>query len=67
MFEELNVANDHNMLAMDLMHKIAKKHNANLIILDKKDLDNICNDYSFDDLEIIKDSPEFIAYKNSNL
>ena len=43
---------------------IAKKHNVNLIIIDKKDLKNVNQDYSFDDLEIIKDSPDFIAYKS---
>tara|TARA_B100001027_G_scaffold114927_1_gene79337 strand:- start:1481 stop:3682 length:2202 start_codon:yes stop_codon:yes gene_type:complete len=35
MFEELNVANDHNMLAMDLMHKIAKKHNLRILMHEK--------------------------------
>ena len=35
MFEELNVANDHNMLAMDLMHKVARKHNLRILMHEK--------------------------------
>ena len=34
MFDKLNVANDHNMLAMDLMHKIAK-HNLRILMYEK--------------------------------
>lgn len=35
MFEELNVANDHNMLVMDLMHKVARKHNLRVLMHEK--------------------------------
>ena len=35
MYEELNVANDHNMLVMDLMHKVARKHNLRILMHEK--------------------------------
>ncbi|HYG49452.1 MAG TPA: glutamine synthetase III [Flavobacteriales bacterium] len=34
-FEELNVANDHNQLLMDLMEKIARKHNFRILLHEK--------------------------------
>ena len=35
MFEEVNIANDHNLLLMDLMDKIAKKHNFRVLLHEK--------------------------------
>lgn len=35
MFEEVNIANDHNLLLMDLMHKIARKHNFRVLLHEK--------------------------------
>jgi glutamine synthetase len=35
MFEECNLANDHNLLLMDLMEKIAKKHNFKVLLHEK--------------------------------
>jgi glutamine synthetase len=34
-FEEINVANDHNLLLMDLMEKIARKHNFRVLLHEK--------------------------------
>src|SRR5690554_7540174 len=34
-FEECNLANDHNQLLMDLLEKIAKKHNLRLLLHEK--------------------------------
>lgn len=34
-FEETNVANDHNLLLMDLMEKIARKHNFRVLLHEK--------------------------------
>jgi glutamine synthetase len=35
MFEECNLANDHNLLLMDLMEKIARKHNFRVLLHEK--------------------------------
>ena len=35
MFEEANLANDHNQLLMDLLKKIAQKHNFNVLLHEK--------------------------------
>jgi glutamine synthetase len=35
MFEECNLANDHNLLLMDLMEKIAQKHNFRVLLHEK--------------------------------
>jgi glutamine synthetase len=35
MFEEVNIANDHNLLLMDLMEKIARKHNFRVLLHEK--------------------------------
>ena len=35
MFEETNLANDHNLLIMDLMEKIARKHNFRILFHEK--------------------------------
>lgn len=35
MFEEVNLANDHNLLLMDLMDKIARKHNFRVLFHEK--------------------------------
>ncbi|UKN02186.1 glutamine synthetase III [Paracrocinitomix mangrovi] len=35
MFEEVNVANDHNLLLMDVMEKIARKHNFRVLLHEK--------------------------------
>jgi glutamine synthetase len=35
MFEEVNIANDHNLLLMDLMEKIAAKHNFRVLLHEK--------------------------------
>jgi glutamine synthetase len=35
MFEEVNIANDHNLLLMDLMDKIAAKHNFRVLLHEK--------------------------------
>ncbi|WP_027420168.1 glutamine synthetase III family protein [Crocinitomix catalasitica] len=35
MFEEVNIANDHNLLLMDLMEKIAVKHNFRVLLHEK--------------------------------
>ncbi|NQY10507.1 MAG: glutamine synthetase III, partial [Flavobacteriales bacterium] len=35
MFEELNVSNDHNMLVMDVMHKVASKHGLRILMHEK--------------------------------
>jgi len=34
-YEELNLANDHNQLIMDLMHKIARRHNFRVLFHEK--------------------------------
>ena len=35
MFEEVNIANDHNLLLMDLMEKVARKHNFRVLLHEK--------------------------------
>lgn len=35
MFEEANLANDHNLLLMDLMEKVAKRHNFRVLLHEK--------------------------------
>ncbi|MCG8576005.1 MAG: glutamine synthetase III [Flavobacteriales bacterium] len=35
MFEEVNLANDHNLLLMDVMEKVAKKHNFRVLLHEK--------------------------------
>ena len=35
MYEELNVSNDHNMLVMDVMHRVARKHNLRVLMHEK--------------------------------
>lgn len=35
MFEEVNIANDHNLLLMDLMNKVALKHNFRVLLHEK--------------------------------
>jgi glutamine synthetase len=35
MFEEVNIANDHNLLLMDVMEKVARKHNFRVLLHEK--------------------------------